>query len=38
MHTAVWRGNMKERDHFQEVDIDGEIILKWILKKYDGTA
>jgi len=27
----VWRGNMNKREHSQNVGINGEIILKWIL-------
>jgi hypothetical protein len=29
-------GNLRERDHLEDLGIDGRIILKWILKKYDG--
>ena len=29
----VWRGNLKERSRFEDLDADGMIILKWILKK-----
>jgi hypothetical protein len=25
--------NMKERNHLEELDVDGRIILKWILRK-----
>jgi len=35
MHTDFWLGNLKERDHLEHLSIDGRIILKWILKKYD---
>jgi hypothetical protein len=32
LHTGFWWGNLIERDHFEDVDVDGRIILKWILK------
>jgi hypothetical protein len=28
-------GNLKERDHFGDPGIDGRIILRWILRKWD---
>jgi hypothetical protein len=37
-HTRFWWGNLRERDHFEDLDIDGRIILKWTLKLYDGRA
>jgi hypothetical protein len=24
------------KDHFEDLDVDGKIILKWILEKYSG--
>lgn len=29
-------GNLNEKDHLEDQDTDGRIILKLILKKYDG--
>ena len=31
MHTEVWLGNLKERDHPEYLVIDGEIIFTYIL-------
>jgi hypothetical protein len=28
-------GNLKERDHFEDRGIDGRILLRWILRKWD---
>jgi hypothetical protein len=28
-------GNLGERDHWGDPDIDGRIILRWIIKKWD---
>ena len=28
-----FRGNLQERSHVEEPDVDGKIILKWILKE-----
>jgi hypothetical protein len=36
MHTGVWLCNVQERDHVEDLDIDGRGVLKWVLKKYMG--
>jgi hypothetical protein len=32
VHTGFWWG-----DHFEDLGVDGRIILKWISKKYGGV-
>jgi hypothetical protein len=34
MNTKFWSGNLKERDHSEDLGIDGKIILEWILGKW----
>jgi len=36
VHTGVWCGNLKERDHLEEAGVDGRIILEWIFRNLDG--
>ena len=33
VHTEFLWENLRERDHFEDLDVDGKIILKWIFKK-----
>jgi hypothetical protein len=35
VYTWIWRGNLRERDHVEDPDVDGRIILKWTLRKLD---
>jgi hypothetical protein len=30
---SIWLENLKERDHLEEVGVDGTIIVEWILRK-----
>jgi len=33
IHSGFWWGNLKERDHLEDLDIDGRIILTLVIKK-----
>jgi hypothetical protein len=33
MHAKFCLGNLKGRDHLEDLGVDGRIILEWILKK-----
>jgi hypothetical protein len=34
---GFWWGNLRERDHWGEPDVDGRIILRWIFRKWEGS-
>jgi len=36
VYTGFWRGNLKERDHLENLGVDGNIILMWIFRKWNG--
>jgi hypothetical protein len=36
LHTGFWCGNLRERHHLEEPDIDGRIILRWTFRQWDG--
>ena len=35
MRTGFWCGNLRERDHLEDLGVDGRILLKLIFKKCD---
>jgi hypothetical protein len=35
VHTGFWFGNLKERGHLEDLDIDERIILKYILTEIE---
>ena len=30
-----WLGNLRERDHWGDPNVDGRIILRWIFRKWE---
>jgi hypothetical protein len=38
MHVEYWWESQKGRDHYEDQDVGGWIILKWIFERYDGVV
>ena len=38
MYTGFGWGNLRESDHLEDQDVDGRVILRWILRKGDVRA
>jgi len=38
MPTKLWSEILKERDHSEDLDVDGRIILEWILRTLCGKV
>jgi len=36
--TGFWWGNLRERDHWGDPDLDVRIILRWIFRKWEGVV
>ena len=36
MHTGFWWGDLREKNHLEDLGIGGRVILKCIFKKWDG--
>jgi hypothetical protein len=35
VYTGFWWGNLRERYHLGDPDVDGRIILRWIFRKWN---
>jgi len=35
VHTGFWWGNLKERDHLEDLDVNGKMLLRRIFRKCD---
>jgi hypothetical protein len=35
VRTGFWWRNLRERNHLEDSDVDGRIILRWIFRKWD---
>jgi hypothetical protein len=38
VHAGVWWPDLKERDHKEDVGVDGRTILRWIFETLDEEA
>jgi hypothetical protein len=38
MHTLFWWSKMKERYRSEDLDVDGRIMLRWILRIWGGEG
>jgi hypothetical protein len=38
MCKKLWLESLKGRDQWEDLDVDGRIILRWILKKHGGRV
>jgi hypothetical protein len=38
VYTGFWWGNLRERDHLEDPDIDERMIIRWIIRKWHVVA
>jgi hypothetical protein len=36
VYAGLWWGNLREKDHLEDLGVDGRIILRWIYRKFVG--
>jgi hypothetical protein len=34
--VEIWWRDLRARDHLEDLDVEGRLILKWIFRKRDG--
>jgi hypothetical protein len=34
---GFWLENLRGKNHFEDLGVDGRIILRWILRKFEGA-
>ena len=38
VHTGFWWGDLRERNHLEDLGVGRRVILKWIFKRQDWEA
>ena len=38
MYAGFWCGKVRERHHLEDTGMDEKIILRWIIRKWDGVG
>jgi len=36
LYTGFWWGNLEERDHLEDIGVDGKIILRLVFRRWVG--